>query len=42
MAKAYELLCKLANLDSELQIFFFEQIIKHVNKALQLGFLNDT
>ena len=34
MTMAYELLCKLASLESELHVLNFEQIIKHANKAL--------
>ena len=40
MTIAYELLCKLGSLQSELHVYNFEQIIKHANKALQLGYNN--
>jgi len=34
LTMAYELLSKLTSLECELNLFNFEQIIKHTNKAL--------
>ncbi len=37
LTKAHELMCKLKGLEVEIQLYHFEQIIKHTNNALLLG-----